>query len=60
MKPEALPDACIGCGKCRIACPQNIDIPTELKGLAKTIKELPDWEKVCQQRDAEQLAARQI
>lgn len=60
MKPEELPDQCIACGKCKIACPQNIDIPNELKGLSNVIKEMPDWEDVCKQRDKEQLAARQI
>lgn len=37
MKPEELPGACIGCGACAEACPQNIDVPSLLGKFAREL-----------------------
>lgn len=55
MRLEALPEskrpsACIGCGKCARICPQNIDIPGAMKGLAAEVAKLPSWTELCRQR----------
>lgn len=56
MRLEALseskrPSACIGCGKCARICPQNIDIPGAMKGLAAEVAKLPSWTEICRQRE---------
>ena len=56
MRLEALPEdkrpsACIGCGKCAKICPQNIDIPRAMKGLAEAVAKLPSWTEICRQRE---------
>lgn len=35
------PSACIGCKKCTRICPQGIDIPNAMKGLAGELAKLP-------------------
>ncbi len=35
LPPEARASACTDCGKCKERCPQHIDIPVELKKVAK-------------------------
>ena len=37
VKPEELPGACIGCGACAEACPQNIDVPSLLGKFAREL-----------------------
>ena len=56
MRLEALPEdkrpsACIGCGKCARICPQNIDVPGAMKGLAEAVAKLPSWTEICRQRE---------
>ena len=45
------PSACIGCGKCARICPQSIDIPGAMKGLAEAVAKLPRWTEICRQRE---------
>ena len=45
-------DACIGCGKCRAACPQKIDVPAEMKRLAALMAGEKTWEQLCAERAA--------
>jgi len=47
------PAACIACGKCSQACPQGIDVPSALKGLAEAIEKTPSWADICKQREQE-------
>lgn len=35
IAPDKSPSNCIGCGSCMEHCPQNIDIPSIMKKLAK-------------------------
>ena len=63
MRIEFLPDdkkptACIGCGKCARSCPQNIDIPKELKDLSQKLTTIPSWAETCRQREAAAKAGR--
>lgn len=51
LPEEKRPDACIGCGKCARVCPQNIDIPSAMKGLAEAVAKLPSWAEICRQRE---------
>jgi len=37
-KPTGYASQCISCGKCVKVCTQHIDIPTELKGVRKTME----------------------
>ena len=43
--------ACIGCGKCRIACPQNIDVPAAMKELVALREGKKSWIDICIERD---------
>lgn len=57
MYLQALPDdkkpmACVGCGACKSACPQNIDIPSIMKELSEFMPTLPDWDAICKERNA--------
>ena len=59
MAIEALPDdkkpsACIGCGQCTQMCPQNIDIPLELKNFTAAMEKIPSWAEICRERDEAQ------
>ncbi|MBR6089853.1 MAG: aldo/keto reductase [Anaerolineaceae bacterium] len=56
---EKLPSACIGCGQCAQICPQKIDIPKAMKDFAELIPILPNWTKLCEERAAAAIAARQ-
>lgn len=40
MKEPQRANHCISCGLCKTLCPQHIDIPTELKAVHSTLKEL--------------------
>lgn len=52
LAEDKMPQACIKCGKCAKACPQQINIPDELHAFSETLAQMPDWRKVCQERDA--------
>lgn len=57
MAIEALPEnkqpsACIGCGKCAQICPQNINIPQEMKNFTEALSKIPSWAEICRQREA--------
>ena len=43
--------ACIGCGKCRIACPQKIDVPAAMKELVSLREGWKSWTEICIERD---------
>jgi len=43
MAPEKRPSACIACGKCKVMCPQNIDIPETLKTFQSILDQMPHW-----------------
>ena len=45
-------DACIGCGQCRKACPQKIDVPAQMARLADMVTKQKSWEEVCRERAA--------
>ena len=53
LAEDKRPDACVGCGACAKVCPQNINIPEELKKLDVTFKGLPSWEEICRKRNEE-------
>ena len=53
LAEDKRPDACVGCGACTKVCPQNINIPEELKKLDATFKGLPSWEEICRKRNEE-------
>ena len=40
MPDDKRPSACIGCGTCTEACPQNIDVPAVLKDFAEKLDKL--------------------
>ena len=42
LPEEKRPSACIGCGTCTRACPQNIDIPGVLKDFAEKLEKLAE------------------
>ena len=44
---------CIACGQCREACPQKIDVPTEMSKLAKAVASQKSWEEICRERAEE-------
>ena len=51
---DKLPNACIGCGKCRAVCPQGIDVPALMKKIPAVFDSLPNLEEVSlQQREAQ-------
>ncbi len=57
MRYSALGDGkrasdCIGCGQCREACPQKIDVPTEMAKLAEEVAKQKSWEEICRERAA--------
>jgi len=35
-------------------CPQNIDIPLELKNFTAAMEKIPSWAEICRQREAAQ------
>ena len=45
-------DACIGCGQCRKACPQMIDVPAQMTRLADMVAKQKSWEEICRERAA--------
>ena len=45
-------DACIGCGQCRKACPQMIDVPAQMARLADMVAKQKSWEEICRERAA--------
>lgn len=53
LAEDKRPDSCVGCGACAKVCPQNINIPEELKKLDVTFKGLPSWEEICRKRNEE-------
>ena len=55
MRYSALGDGkragdCIACGQCREACPQKIDVPTEMVRLAEAVASQKSWEEICRER----------
>ena len=50
-------DACIGCGQCRKACPQKIDVPSQMARLAELVAKEKSWEEICRERAAAAEAA---
>ncbi len=53
LPKDRMPSACLGCGACVRACPQNIDIPKAMAELAELVKQNPDWAALCRQREEE-------
>ena len=53
LPEDRLPSACVACGQCAKVCPQKIAIPDELAGMAKMLSEMPKWEDISKQRNAE-------
>ena len=52
-------DSCIGCGQCKEACPQKIDVPSEMQRLVELVSREKTWEEICKERaDAAANAAR--
>ena len=43
LEDEKRPAACIGCGQCKHACPQGIDVPAVLAELAEMYEKGPHW-----------------
>ena len=41
---------CIGCGQCREACPQKIDVPAEMAKLVDLVASQKSWEEICKER----------
>ena len=58
LPKEKLPSACIGCGRCAMACPQKINIPQAMADFSALIPSLPNWTKLCEERAAAAKAAR--
>lgn len=54
LPEDKKPSACIGCGKCKKICPQNIDIPKAMKDMTEALEKMPSWVEVCRQREAAQ------
>ena len=53
LPEDKWPSACIGCGKCTKICPQNINIPQHMKELVALLEKVPNWVKICQEREAQ-------
>ena len=53
MPEDKRPTACICCGNCIKACPQNIDIPKTMIDLSNLLKTIPSWKEISRQRAAE-------
>ena len=51
LPDEKKPSACIGCGACMHACPQNIEVPKILRSLAEAYETMPKWSEICRQRE---------
>lgn len=51
LPEEKKSSACIACGKCAKICPQKIDIPDVMKKLTELAPELPNWIKICKERE---------
>lgn len=51
LPADKSPEACLRCGACRQICPQGIDIPAILADLSEIKKTLPDWAKICEERN---------
>ncbi len=45
-------DSCIACGQCKEACPQKIDVPSEMARLTELIAKQKSWEEICRERAA--------
>ena len=58
MPEDKLPSACIGCGQCAQVCPQKIDIPKAMSEFSELIPKLPNWSKLCEEREAAAKALR--
>ena len=43
---------CIGCGQCRKACPQKIDVPAQMARLADMVAKQKSGEEICRERAA--------
>jgi predicted aldo/keto reductase-like oxidoreductase len=41
MKPSKRPSACIACGNCQEACPQNINVPEAMKHFQSIPDKMP-------------------
>lgn len=52
MGRDAMPDNCIGCGRCARTCPQKINVPEVMKKMVEGFKNLPDWAQLCREREA--------
>jgi len=50
MQPEKRPGACIACGNCKAACPQEIDVPEAMRLFAEIVKGLPTWSEISRKR----------
>lgn len=51
LPEEQLPTACVGCGACAEICPQKIDIPGAMQEFSDIMKSLPNWAKICRERE---------
>lgn len=49
---ERRADACIACGQCVEACPQNINVPEEMQRLDALMSGQKSWEEICAERAA--------
>lgn len=56
LPEDKLPSACLQCGACTHACPQNIEVPQVMKALADAYEAMPKWSEICKQREAAALA----
>ena len=51
LSPTELPTACIGCGACEAICPQTLPIPELMREFTETLPLLPDWGRICEERN---------
>ena len=51
LNEDSRPSACIGCGKCAKTCPQKIDIPKAMRSFSEMLGKVPNWAKLCKQRE---------
>ena len=58
LPENKLPSACIGCGQCTQMCPQKIDVPRAMAEFTELLPELPNWTKLCAEREAAAKALR--